>query len=146
MNEIKKTMEHFDEYLSLDDAAKLHGHKGPFLVLGYKVGFHIVETTKPKDEFSLSVKAYIPFKRPYSCILDGLQCSTKCTLGKGNIECIDSDLMRIIFECKDSNKTIQISFKKEVINEALTCENPKQLVEKWESVPAKEFIETIEII
>ena len=133
------------EYLTLEDAAKLHGHKGPFLVIGYRIGEYIVEKVKPKDEFGLSVKVYFPFKTPFSCILDGLQCSTKCTLGKKNIECIDSNDMRIVFECKDGKKKIYIWLKKEIIEEALTCEDPKLFVEKLEKMPAEEYMEKMNI-
>ena len=128
-------------YLTLDDAAMLHGHKGPFLVIGYRIGEYIVQLTKPKDEFGLSAKVYIPFERPYSCMLDGLQCSTKCTLGKKSIECIDSNEMKIVFECKETNKKIYVWIKKSIIDEALKCEDTKAFVQKLEKMPTEEYIE-----
>lgn len=140
-----KKLETIREYLTLEDAGKLHGHKGPFLVIGYRIGEFVINMVKPKDEFGLNVKVYIPFKTPFSCILDGLQCSTKCTLGKKSIECIDSDEMKIVFECNEDGKTIQLWIKKEVIDEALTCENLNQFVEKLEKAPVDQFLKNIEI-
>ncbi|MHA1594619.1 MAG: FmdE family protein [Candidatus Baldrarchaeia archaeon] len=40
---------------------------------------------RPKDEFNLIAKVHVPYKHPFSCILDGIQCSTKCIIGKENL-------------------------------------------------------------
>ncbi len=98
-------------FLTLEDAAALHGHLGPFLVIGHRIGAHAVEKLKPKNEFCLEVIAYLPAKTPYTCILDGLQCSTKCTLGKGNIIHINSSQMRITVrhKCTDEALTYNVN-------------------------------------
>jgi len=95
-----------NRFLTLEDAAALHGHLGPFLVIGYRIGLHAVEKLKPKNEFCLEVIAHLPAKTPYTCMLDGLQCSTKCTLGKGNIIHINSSEMKITIRHKCTGKTL----------------------------------------
>ncbi len=92
--------------LSLEETARLHGHKGPFLVLGYRAGRKAVEILKPETEFDLVAILYIPSITPYTCIADGVQGATRCTLGKGNIAIINSDEFKIVFEKKSGEKLI----------------------------------------
>jgi len=122
MNDALKTIRRTN-ILSLDDAAAFHGHLGPFLVLGYRLGAYAVKLLKPRDEFDLNAFVYIPLKTPFSCILDGIQCATKCTLGKWNIQWIDSDDFRIEFICKSTGQKIIMKIKPEIIEEALECKD-----------------------
>jgi len=92
--------------LSLDETARLHGHKGPFLVIGYRAGLKALEKLKPKDEFDLTAILYIPSITPYTCMADGVQGATRCTLGKGNIAIINSDEFKIVFEKKSGEKLV----------------------------------------
>ncbi len=103
-------------FLTLEDAAALHGHLGPFLVIGYRIGLHAVEKLKPKNEFCLEVTAYLPAKTPYTCMLDGLQCSTKCTLGKGNIIHVNSSEMKIAIRHKCIDRTLTYYVKPSFID------------------------------
>ncbi|MCX6651554.1 MAG: formylmethanofuran dehydrogenase subunit E family protein [Methanomassiliicoccales archaeon] len=61
--------------------ADFHGHLGPYVLLGYRMG--------------LMAKSYFPGKffatvftgteTPVSCLIDGVQFSSSCTMGKGNL-------------------------------------------------------------
>lgn len=59
-----------------------HGHFGPFLVLGVKmgiIGIRELEVIKgnPKLRVTVMTKPSVPF----SCVIDGVQAATQCTLG-----------------------------------------------------------------
>lgn len=69
----------------LDGAIKFHGHLGPFLVLGLKAGLAGVGYLG-RDYFKTKAKVETMPKPPRSCFIDGVQFSSGCTTGKGNIE------------------------------------------------------------
>ncbi len=77
--------------LSLDEAAVFHGHLGPFLALGYRAGEIVVEILKPSSFNELKAVVRCPLKTPYSCFIDGVQCSTCCTVGKRTLEIVEGD-------------------------------------------------------
>lgn len=122
------------EYLTLEEAGKFHGHLGPFVVIGYRIGSYAVSKLDPEDEFDLEAALYIPLKTPFSCIIDGIQCSTKCTLGKWNIKWFNSDDFRIEIKCKSKNKLMIALIKKSVIEEALTCSDIVETVKKLQKI------------
>lgn len=71
--------------LTYQQAIRFHGHNGPFLSLGYKLGKYINEKHKPKGIMDIIIKVKVKPKKPLTCLIDGLQCSTFATLGKGNM-------------------------------------------------------------
>jgi len=112
---------------------------GPFLVLGYRIGKYAVEHLAPRDEFDLLTEVFIPLKTPYSCILDGIQCSTKCTLGKWNIKWHESELYRIIVSNRRNNTRIVFDIKKEIIKEAEKCKDIIAMISKLNSLQIEEI-------
>jgi formylmethanofuran dehydrogenase subunit E len=71
--------------LNYAETIVFHGHDGPFLALGYRLGKFIIKTMKPRGIMDLRIRVRTQVRKPYTCLLDGLQCSTSATLGKGNI-------------------------------------------------------------
>lgn len=71
--------------LTYQETIRFHGHNGPFLALGYKLGKYINEKHKPKGIMDIIIKVKVKPEKPFTCIIDGLQCSTFATLGKGNM-------------------------------------------------------------
>jgi hypothetical protein len=71
--------------LTYTQAIRFHGHNGPFLALGYRLGQHVNTLMKPKGIMDYLVTVYVRREKPYTCVIDGLQCVTFATLGKGNI-------------------------------------------------------------
>ncbi len=100
--------------LTLDEAAVLHGHKGPWLVIGYRAGARAVEVLKPDTEMDLSCRVKSPLKTPYTCALDGIQASTRCTLGKLNIKVEESDFIEFSFTNVKNGKTLRLRLKPEI--------------------------------
>jgi formylmethanofuran dehydrogenase subunit E len=66
----------------IEKAAEFHGHLGPFLVLGLRMGLLGLKElgTRPGDT-RLHATVTLQDKVPFSCMLDGVQMSTKCTIG-----------------------------------------------------------------
>lgn len=75
-------------HLDYRDTVRFHGHDGPFLALGYRLGRFLVRELKPKGIMGLRVRMRTRIQKPYTCVLDGLQCASRATMGKGNIAVI----------------------------------------------------------
>ncbi|MFO7956288.1 MAG: CooT family nickel-binding protein [Candidatus Brocadiia bacterium] len=69
----------------VDRATAFHGHLGPYLVFGVRMGLLARERLGFEGHFDLNVVAFTGTETPVSCVIDGLQVSTGATLGKGNI-------------------------------------------------------------
>jgi formylmethanofuran dehydrogenase subunit E len=82
---------HLQRDFTIEDLAAFHGHLGPFLVIGYRMGRY-ARKTLCHDPFALSARVYCSGTTPETCIADGLQMGSGCTMGKNNIEIIpDAD-------------------------------------------------------
>lgn len=75
---------------------EFHGHLGPYAVIGYKMGMLALELLKARGK---DLKAHVKTgsKPPLSCVVDGIQFSTPCTLGKGNISISDDKTVEAVF-------------------------------------------------
>ena len=81
---------------------EFHGHLGPFLVLGVRMGLAGLRELKVKrGEKKLWVTAMLNYSIPISCALDGLQVATKCTLGNKKLRLLDSSGIAAKFELED---------------------------------------------
>jgi hypothetical protein len=69
---------------SLAAAERFHGHLGPWLILGLKAGAYGSEELAASP-FELRARVACPPRTPYTCFIDGIQLSSGCTMGKGNI-------------------------------------------------------------
>jgi len=74
----------------LIELARFHGHLGPFIVIGYRMGRYALERFG-NNPFALRATVYCSGITPQSCLVDGIQLGSGCTMGKGNIEIIKSD-------------------------------------------------------
>lgn len=103
--------------LTLEEACRLHGHRGPWLVLGYRAGLRAREVLRPESEHDLLCVAKVPRKVPYTCALDGIQAATSCTLGKGNIVVEESttDSIEFLFRDRRSGRVLRLRLRPEVV-------------------------------
>jgi formylmethanofuran dehydrogenase subunit E len=69
---------------SIEDLAAFHGHLGPFIVLGYRMGKYAKQHFC-RDPFQMNATVYCSGIPPESCLADGIQIGSGCTLGKRNI-------------------------------------------------------------
>ncbi len=132
--------------LSLDEAAKLHGHKGPWLVLGYKAGLRANEVLKPNTEHDLFCRAYTPLKTPYTCALDGIQASTRCTLGKLSIEVVKSEVneIKFVFLDKRTGRKLEVKLKEGVASLIEEMISKRGLSEAAKAIEDEEICELFE--
>lgn len=123
---IKLTMDRTDIKGMIERGTILHGHAGPYLNLGIRMGVLALNILNVKGYFDLSVEVELKNHRPVSCLIDGLQISTGCTLGKGNIKIKDNpNITRAIYK-SDKSKLI-ICLKPEITKlldfETYSCED-----------------------
>ncbi|MBC7131285.1 hypothetical protein H5T51_08795, partial [Candidatus Bathyarchaeota archaeon] len=91
----------------LKKAVNLHGHLGPFLVLGLKMSLIAEERLggKPRKCLVKTVK-----RKPYLCAVDGV----KAALGELPIEVLDGEGLTMEFTGVDGEKT-EIKVKKKIV-------------------------------
>ena len=109
---------------TLRQIERFHGHLGPYVVIGYKMG-EIANQILGKNPFSKHAVVWTGTQPPLSCIVDGIQISSGCTLGKGNISIKLDGIAKAQFTNKDGKK-IEIILKsdvKEEIDTSVTEEN-----------------------
>lgn len=101
--------------ISLKQAVNFHGHLGPYLVLGLTMGSYALKKLKARAHFGLEVKVWGAKFKPRSCLVDGLQLSTGCTYGKGNITKYNGKIVKVNFFNQDSQESIDLLLRDEVI-------------------------------
>lgn len=101
--------------VTLKEAVKFHGHLGPYLVLGILMGDLIINKLKFKKYFGIEAVIKGAVKKPKSCLIDGIQVSTGCTYGKGNIQRSKNDKIKVLFRNLQNKKKIEISLKEDLI-------------------------------
>lgn len=89
----------------LEAAKDFHGHLGPFLAMGVRAGLiGLRELRTAKESTDLRVNALLEYSVPYSCVLDGLQVTTGCTIGNKRLTFENSPTFSISFT--NSNGTM----------------------------------------
>ncbi|MEM0449517.1 MAG: formylmethanofuran dehydrogenase subunit E family protein [Methanomassiliicoccales archaeon] len=120
---------------------KFHGHLGPFVVVGYKMGMIARERLHGK----LKAVSYTGQKPPLSCIVDGVQFSSSCTLGKGNIVVMESGDAKVQFlDDKHLMEIELIDELREKLEKTMTNQNEEELAtEIFHQRPSEIFHITI---
>jgi len=103
----------------LDKARDFHGHLGPFLVLGLRAGLRgLRELQTRKESLDVSAKVRLTYSLPYSCILDGVQVATGCTIGNRRLTYENSPNPMILFQNR-TGRAVAISIVQETIDELM---------------------------
>ncbi len=89
-----------DRDYSIEDLAAFHGHLGPFIVLGYRMGRYVRQNFC-SDPFQMTAIVFCKGVPPQSCLADGIQIGSGCTLGKRNIDIVASDDIRCQFSFEE---------------------------------------------
>ncbi|MEO0116896.1 MAG: formylmethanofuran dehydrogenase subunit E family protein [candidate division WOR-3 bacterium] len=111
--------------LSYSQAIKFHGHNGPFLALGFRIGKEIKRFLKPEGITDLLAIVGIEKRKPFTCIIDGLQCSLGTTMGKGNI-ILRKGKGWVKVKNRKTGKVVKFKIKKEVITRCLNSQDLSQ--------------------
>jgi len=97
-------------------ATQFHGHLGPAIIFGCRVGMAALDAVDAKGYFDVEVTAQGPFAEPpKSCVLDGLQLSTGATLGKRNLNVVIAEEYVITVKNKRSGVSVEIRPTPELI-------------------------------
>ena len=116
----------------LEKAAEFHGHIGPFLTIGVRIGLIGLKKLSNGCNDKLTVEASLPLHVPFSCIIDGLQFTTHCTIGNQKLSVKDSDNIQVRFKKENEKKEVKITLNKSILEEMKS-----QLL--GESLPDKEI-------
>lgn len=81
----------------VERGVQFHGHLGPFLVCGLRMGLLTLRELDSRGHFDLRAHVETGTTPPLSCLIDGIQVATGCTLGKGNIEVLHRNKARATF-------------------------------------------------
>jgi formylmethanofuran dehydrogenase subunit E len=100
---------------AIKTAEKLHGHLGPFLVIGVRMGETVKQVLSIKESGKLQAEATVPLLTPFSCVLDGIQATTSCTIGNQKLRIKNSKEEISASFTLDSAKAIKISVKPEIV-------------------------------
>ena len=106
-------------WTTIDKAQKLHGHLGPFLVIGVRMGMIAKKTLNLSEKQCVLLKASIRvlFFPPFSCLIDGIQASTTCTVGNQRLRMENSEQISASFAEQNVGKTVKLTLKPMVIEE-----------------------------
>jgi formylmethanofuran dehydrogenase subunit E len=119
--------------LTISNAQKLHGHLGPFLVLGVRMGMIAKKALNAVDEQQKSLKASVkvPLFPPFSCLLDGIQASTSCTIGNQRLTIENSEEICVNFTKQNAAGTVKITLTPEMAEELEKKCSEDSLTEKF---------------
>jgi formylmethanofuran dehydrogenase subunit E len=128
----------------LKRAKDFHSHLGPYLVVGLKMGQGVVEKLG-NEPFSTIITVFTGVQPPLSCVVDGIQLSTPCTVGNGGIRIQEGGQVRI--QAVREAQTLDLSLKPEIWGQIQAAEGTEGLeelaVKLWE-MKAAELLDVIE--
>lgn len=96
-----------------------HGHLGPYVFAGMRMGRYAVARLNADKHFGVEADVSCPDAPPPSCLLDGVQFSTGCTLGKRNIRHTVSDECVGRFRNRKTDETLTLRLRPEAIERAV---------------------------
>ena len=117
----------------------LHGHLGPFLVAGIRMGLLALRELQSGGYFGLLAESQAGWTTPLSCLNDGVQIGSGCTAGKGNFRVVGEGGPRVRF-ITDDGRAVTIELRPEVVSsfrDSDTIAKAREL----ETVPEEELFE-----
>lgn len=116
MNAIKPEKVSLKEMI--ERGIEFHGHLGPFLVLGIRMGLAALRELGSTGYSGIQADVRAGCTPPMSCLVDGIQISTGCTLGKGNITSLPEGRAEATFSSNGGSVTYLV--KEEVLGQIRT--------------------------
>ena len=136
--------------LALNDlmvkSAEFHGHLGPFLVLGIRMGLTGLRRLGVKSGGLLGLEIEVPLKVPFSCIIDGLQISTRCTVGNRKLTIRNAQKVKGSFRKDVNNIIITLNhevlsmLRSSIIGKSRTDQELQDMALEIASIPTNELL------
>ena len=123
----------------VERGTQLHGHLGPFLVAGIRMGLLALRELGSGGYFGLRAESEAGSTTPLSCLNDGVQIGSGCTAGKGNLRVVSEDGPRVRFT-SDDGRWITIELRSEVEN-SFRGSDPIVKAREIETIPEEELFE-----
>ena len=111
----------------LQQIERFHGHLGPYAVIGYRMGL-LANKHLGTTPFSKQVTLWTGTAPPLSCIIDGVQLSSGCTLGTGKITVHQENLPKAQF-INTKGQQIEILLKPEIQQEIDTTVTEDNIID-----------------
>lgn len=93
----------------LAQVVQFHGHLGPAVVAGARMGIIGLRAVEAKGYFDVEVTCEGPFaKPPQACFLDGVQVATGATMGKRTLNWVESDQIVVRVKNTRTGKTAEL--------------------------------------
>jgi formylmethanofuran dehydrogenase subunit E len=132
---------------TIKKAADFHGHLGPFLVIGVRMGLIGVRELEVKgNDEMLHVTAMLKYSVPFSCVVDGIQVTTKCTIGNKKLRLRSSSGIAARFELQRGEQvTVAVDptaferLKNELLSENVPPEEVQKLAYLLAHMPEEEL-------
>jgi formylmethanofuran dehydrogenase subunit E len=96
---------------------RLHGHKGPFLALGLRMGLLALRLLGSPGFTGITAEAHTGTEPPISCLVDGIQIATGCTPGKGNLRVLPGGRPEAVFIA--NGRTLRVALREEWLGKVL---------------------------
>ena len=131
----------------LRKAEEFHGHLGPFLVLGVRMGLVGVRELGAKENAEkLRVTVMSKYSVPFSCVIDGIQVATKCTVGNKKLRVKNSSGIAAKFELQNRrcvsvavNPVAFNKLKSQLLSKNVSSEELRELAQLVISMPEEEL-------
>jgi formylmethanofuran dehydrogenase subunit E len=131
----------------LERAIEFHGHLGPFLVLGLRMGVvGIRELNVERGDGRMRVTARLKYSIPFSCAVDGLQIVTKCTVGNKKLTIADYAGVATDFKLEDGKQaTVSVKsaffemLKRKLPSKSVPSEEVRKIARLVASTPEEEL-------
>jgi len=120
----------------IERGTHLHGHLGPFLVAGIRMGLLAVTLLESPGYFGLRAESEAGSTTPLSCLNDGIQIGSGCTTGKGNLAVIDGGRPRAQFSTDDRSVTIEL---REEVTRSFRGTDVIKSAQEMETLPIEEL-------
>ena len=124
---------------------RFHGHLGPYVVLGYRMG-RFARQALSASPFELKAEVLTGNTRPLSCMADGIQVGSGCTLGKGNIAIRPDKKAEVLFTTRDG-RSLRLRARPSLIRRISSEVNENNIIdfaERLASQPDENLFEVVD--
>ena len=123
----------------IDRGTSLHGHVGPYLVAGIRMGLLALRLLDSSGYFGLRAESHAGRTTPLSCLNDGVQIGAGCTAGKGNLRIVGESRPRVRF-ITDDGREIAIELRPEIVG-SFRGSDLVSKAREIETIPEEELFE-----